>query len=216
MIQKAGGYRATIVTRGHLRERRSTARCRQADPWAQGAPRASVSRGIGLRMPKIDIGAVPERKGTGYPAPFDAPSAQRVRQRLGKCRQADGFRRHLMRLPPGNVEQRTGTATKTNSSMYWRRTDADRRRGETCCAPAIARFCQRLRQRPSFDQQIGRHGGLPRSRFARAADVTICSDIDMMSTNEDGRFTHKDGTPIRGRRDDVHVAILTILTRLST
>jgi uncharacterized cupin superfamily protein len=27
------------------------------------------------------------------------------------------------------------------------------------------------------------------------ADVTVCSDIDMMSANADGRFVHKDGTP---------------------
>ena len=27
------------------------------------------------------------------------------------------------------------------------------------------------------------------------ADVTMCSDIDMMSSNADGRFVHKDGTP---------------------
>ena len=26
-------------------------------------------------------------------------------------------------------------------------------------------------------------------------DVTVCSDVDMMSTNADGRFVHKDGTP---------------------
>lgn len=26
-------------------------------------------------------------------------------------------------------------------------------------------------------------------------DLTTCSDIDMMSANNDGRFTHKDGTP---------------------
>lgn len=26
-------------------------------------------------------------------------------------------------------------------------------------------------------------------------DITICSDIDMMSSNADGRFLHKDGTP---------------------
>lgn len=26
-------------------------------------------------------------------------------------------------------------------------------------------------------------------------DVTVCSDIDMMSANADGRFTRKDGTP---------------------
>jgi hypothetical protein len=25
--------------------------------------------------------------------------------------------------------------------------------------------------------------------------VTNCSDIDMMSSNADGRFVHKDGTP---------------------
>jgi uncharacterized cupin superfamily protein len=27
------------------------------------------------------------------------------------------------------------------------------------------------------------------------ADLTTCSDIDMMSFNADGRFTHKDGAP---------------------
>jgi uncharacterized cupin superfamily protein len=27
------------------------------------------------------------------------------------------------------------------------------------------------------------------------ADVTTCSDIDMMSTNADGRFVHKNGFP---------------------
>jgi uncharacterized cupin superfamily protein len=27
------------------------------------------------------------------------------------------------------------------------------------------------------------------------ADLTTCSDIDMMSANADGRFVHKDGTP---------------------
>lgn len=26
-------------------------------------------------------------------------------------------------------------------------------------------------------------------------EVTMCSDIDMMSTSADGRFVHKDGTP---------------------
>ena len=30
------------------------------------------------------------------------------------------------------------------------------------------------------------------------ADLTTCSDIDMMSANADGRFVHKDGTPYRG------------------
>ena len=29
----------------------------------------------------------------------------------------------------------------------------------------------------------------------QAEDLTTCSDIDMMSSNADGRFVHKDGTP---------------------
>jgi hypothetical protein len=45
---------------------------------------------------------VPERKGTGYPAPFDAPCAERVRQRLGNAGGLTDFGVNLMRLPPGN------------------------------------------------------------------------------------------------------------------
>jgi hypothetical protein len=32
-----------------------------------------------IATPKIDIAAVPERNGSGYPAPFDAPCAEHVR-----------------------------------------------------------------------------------------------------------------------------------------
>jgi uncharacterized cupin superfamily protein len=34
-------------------------------------------------MPKIDIAAVPEHKGVGHPPQFNAPCAERIRQRLG-------------------------------------------------------------------------------------------------------------------------------------
>lgn len=36
-------------------------------------------------MPKIDVAAVPERRGSGYPKPFDAPCAERIRKRLGNA-----------------------------------------------------------------------------------------------------------------------------------
>jgi uncharacterized cupin superfamily protein len=35
----------------------------------------------------------------------------------------------------------------------------------------------------------------PEVRARSPADVTTCSDIDMMSSNADGRFVHKEGTP---------------------
>ena len=40
-------------------------------------------------MPKIELSAVPERKGVGYPKPFDAPCAERIRQRLGATNRSD-------------------------------------------------------------------------------------------------------------------------------
>ena len=53
-------------------------------------------------MPKLDIATVPERRGTGYPPPFDAPSMDRIRQRLGSAGGLTDFGVNLMRLPPGN------------------------------------------------------------------------------------------------------------------
>jgi uncharacterized cupin superfamily protein len=53
-------------------------------------------------MPKIDIDATPVRKGSGYPAPFNAACAARLRQRLGEAGGLSDFGVNLMRLPPGN------------------------------------------------------------------------------------------------------------------
>jgi uncharacterized cupin superfamily protein len=53
-------------------------------------------------MPKIDIEAVPERKGVGYPAPFAALSAGRIPQRLREAGGLADFGVNLMHLPPGN------------------------------------------------------------------------------------------------------------------
>src|SRR6476620_12045440 len=53
-------------------------------------------------MPKIDVTAAPERKGTGYPAQFNARCAERIRQRLGDAGGLKDFGVNLMRLPPGN------------------------------------------------------------------------------------------------------------------
>ena len=51
-------------------------------------------------MPRIDIADVPEIPGTGYPPPFDAPCAARIRQRLGNAGGLADFGVNLMRLPP--------------------------------------------------------------------------------------------------------------------
>jgi len=52
-------------------------------------------------MPKIDIAAAPERGGSGYPAPFDAPCAQRMRRQLGDAAGLSDFGVNLLHLRPG-------------------------------------------------------------------------------------------------------------------
>lgn len=52
-------------------------------------------------MPKIDLAVVPEVRGSGYPAPFNAPCAGRLRQRLGEAGGLKDFGVNLMRVPPG-------------------------------------------------------------------------------------------------------------------
>lgn len=53
-------------------------------------------------MPRLDVSAVPARKGTGYPAAFRDASADRLRQRLGEAGGLTAFGVNLTRLPPGN------------------------------------------------------------------------------------------------------------------
>src|SRR5690606_10439566 len=52
-------------------------------------------------MPKVDLAAVPVRWGAGYPAPYDAPCAERSRRRVGDAGGLRDFGVNLMTLAPG-------------------------------------------------------------------------------------------------------------------
>jgi uncharacterized cupin superfamily protein len=52
-------------------------------------------------MPKIDLAAVQTRRGSGYPAPYDAPCRNRSRERLGDAADLTQFGVNRLRLEPG-------------------------------------------------------------------------------------------------------------------
>ena len=149
-------------------------------------------------MPKIDIAAIPERKGVGYPAPFDSPCAERVRQRLGNAGGLTDFGVNLMRLPPGGWSSQRHWHTHEDEFVYVLAGELTliEDGGET---PLRAGDCA------AFPKDSGDgHHMINRSDSiavylevgSRAPlDLTTCSDVDMMSSNADGRFVHKDGTP---------------------
>ena len=149
-------------------------------------------------MPKIDIGTVPERKGSGYPSQFNAPCAERVRQRLGDAGGLTDFGINLMRLPPGNWSSRRHWHSHEDEFVYVLE-------GELTLIEDGGETVLRAGDCAAFAKGSGNgHHLINRSATMavhlevgsrQPADVTTCSDIDMMSTNADGRFVHKHGTP---------------------
>ena len=149
-------------------------------------------------MPKIDVAAVPERKGTGYPAPFNAPSADRIRQRLGNAGGLTDFGVNLMRLPPGDWSSQRHWHSHEDEFVYVLE-------GELTLIEDGGETLLRAGDCAAFAKNSGDGHHMINRADATAVyleigsrsrdDVTICSDIDMMSTAADGRFVHKDGVP---------------------
>jgi len=149
-------------------------------------------------MPKIDIATVPASKGAPYPAPFDAPCAERIRKRLGNAGGLADFGVNLMRLPPGNWSSQRHWHSHEDEFVYVLE-------GEVVLVEDDGETVLRAGDCAAFPKGSGNgHHMINRSDAvavylevgSRAPDdLTTCSDIDMMSANSDGRFVHKDGTP---------------------
>ena len=121
-----------------------------------------------------------------------------MRQRLGDAGGLADFGVNLMRLPPGNWSSQRHWHSHEDEFVYV----LD---GELTLIEDDGETVLRAGDCAAFPKGSGNgHHLINKSAVvavylevgARApADVTICSDVDMMSTNADGRFVHKDGTP---------------------
>lgn len=149
-------------------------------------------------MPKIDIDVVPALKGTGYPAPFDILSVARTRKRLGDAGGIRDFGVNLMTLPPGNWSSQRHWHSDEDEFVYLLE-------GELILIEDNGETVLRAGDCATFPKGTGNgHHMINRSDMTavylevgsrKPQDVITCSDIDMMSSNADGRFVHKDGTP---------------------
>ncbi len=149
-------------------------------------------------MPKIDIATVPAHIGSGYPSPFDKPCAGRIRQRLGDAGGLTDFGVNLMRLPQGNWSSQRHWHSHEDEFVYVLE-------GEVTLVEDGAETVLRAGDCAAFGKgtgnghhMINRSGGTAvylEVGSRQPADITTCSDIHMMSTNADGRFVRKDGTP---------------------
>ncbi len=149
-------------------------------------------------MPKVDIAAVPEIRGVGYPPPFAAVCAERVRQRLGNAGGLTDFGVNLMRLPPGNWSSQRHWHSHEDELVYVLEGELMlvEERGETVLrAGDCAAFAKNSGDGHHLINRSGAVAVYLEVGSRQGADLTTCSDIDLMSANADGRFVHKDGSP---------------------
>jgi len=149
-------------------------------------------------MPKVNIAAVPIRKGSGYPAPFDAPCATRTRRRLGDAGGLRDFGVNLMTLPAGGWSSQRHWHSDEDEFVYVLE-------GELKLIEDDGAILLQAGECAAFPKGTGNGHHLINESSTMAVyleigsrnphDLTTCSDIDMMSSSSDGRFVHKDGSP---------------------
>ncbi len=149
-------------------------------------------------MPKIDVAAVPKHKGSSYPLPFDAPCAERIRQRLGNLGGLTDFGVNLMHLPPGNWSSQRHWHSDEDEFVYVLEGELVliEDGGETLlCAGDCAAFPKNSGNGHHMINKSAAMAVYLEVGTRSPPDITTCSDIEMMSSNADGRFVHKDGRP---------------------
>jgi len=149
-------------------------------------------------MPKIDLSEVPVRTGSGYPEAFSGPCKGRTRQRLGNAAGIRDFGVNLMTLPPGGWSSQRHWHSQEDEFVYVLE-------GELTLVEDAAETLLRAGDCAGFPKNSG-NGHHLQNRSSRPArylevgsrqplDVATCSDVDMMSSNQDGLFRRKDGSP---------------------
>jgi uncharacterized cupin superfamily protein len=152
-------------------------------------------------MPKIDPDAAPTRFGTGYPEPFAAPCAGRRKWRLGDAAGLSQFGVNLLRLPPGQWSAQRHWHHFEDEFVYVLEGEVTliEDGGETVLrAGDCAAFAKGSGDGHHLINRSGAMAVYLEVGSRQPADLTTCSDIDMMSANADGRFVHKDGAPYSG------------------
>lgn len=149
-------------------------------------------------MPKIDIAAVPERKGSSYPAPFHEPVMQRIRRRLGDAGGITDFGVNLLQLKPGvwssqrhwhSGEDEFVFVVSGEVVLVTDKGEEILRAGDCAAFPKGATDGHHLINRTAGIVTVLEVGS------RSAADVCTYSDIDMVINSRKGGYTHKDGTP---------------------
>lgn len=153
-------------------------------------------------MARIDIKSVPERRGSGYPAPFHLPAGERVRQPLGDAGGLTQFGINLMHLPPGcwssqrhwhSAEDEFVWVLSGEVSLVTDQGEQILRVGDCAAFPKGEANGHHLVNR-SKDTAVVLEVGTRSSE-----DICEYPDIDLRIDARVGHYIHRDGTPYPSR-----------------
>ena len=155
-------------------------------------------------MAKIDVKKLREHKGSGYPSPFDQPTAGRVRQRLGNAAGLTQFGVNLLQLPPGAWSSQRHWHTGEDefvlvlSGQVALVTDAGE---EVLLAGECAGFAKGKRDGHHLINRSKTQTAICLEVGTRSeVDYVEYPDIDMIFDTKVGRYTRRDGTPYPPKR----------------
>ena len=147
---------------------------------------------------KIDLALTPTVTGSRYPAPYHEPCMHRFRRRVGDVAGLTQFGVNLTRLPAGAWSSQRHWHSHEDEFVYVLA-------GELTLVEDGGETVLRAGDCAAFPKGSGNGHHMINKSDAVAIylevgsrnrdDLTTCSDIDLMSSNADGRFVHKDGTP---------------------
>ncbi|HSC17669.1 MAG TPA: cupin domain-containing protein [Rhizomicrobium sp.] len=148
-------------------------------------------------MGKIDVKTVPERKGSGYPAPFHEPCMGRVRQRLGDAGSLTQFGVNLLQLAPGAWSSQRHWHSAEDEFVYVLS-------GEVTLVTDNGEEILRAGDGAAFPKgDANGHHLINKSNAAAVCleigtrsgeDFCRYPDVDMQIDSKVGKFAHRDGT----------------------
>ena len=149
-------------------------------------------------MPKIDIGSVHERKGSGYPHPFHLAAGERVRQQLGDAGGLSQFGVNLLHLPPGawssqrhchSAEDEFVWVISGEVTLVTDKGEQLLRAGDCAAFP---------KGEPDGHHLINKSDGMAvLLEVGTRSEEDVCEypDIGLRIDARIGHYTHRDGTP---------------------
>ncbi len=147
-------------------------------------------------MTRINIAAVPERRGSNYPPPFGERAGQRIKKALGSAGGLNDFGVNLTELPPGAWSSQRHWHTSEDEFVYvlsGELTMVTNAGEEVLYAGDCAAFPKNL---ADGHHLVNRSDGMAvylEEGSRRENDLCHYPDVDLQG-DADGNYTHKDGS----------------------